>query len=795
MELSERWLREWVDPPIDSAQLVAQLTMAGLEVDSLVPVAIPFTQVVVGEVETLEPHPNADRLKVCQVNIGQSARLQIVCGATNVQVGMRVPTALVGAKLPSGTVIKAAQLRGVASSGMLCSALELGLASTADGLLALAQEAPLGMDVFEYLQLNDRIIKVDLTPNRGDCLSIVGMAREVAALNRLPLKVLPPVEIEPSQPDLVFPVTVEASSACPRYCGRVMTQINPHAETPAWLQEKLRRSGLRSISPVVDVTNFVLLEYGQPLHAFDLASLDREICVRFAQAGETLTLLNGNAINFAANSTTTAPLVIADATKVIALAGIMGGAETAVAENTTALFLESAFFDPVALAGKARHYGLATDSSYRFERGVDFSLPRIALERATQLLLAIVGGSVGPVIEVVQPSHLPERKPIYLRANRVSQLLGLSLAAADIIAILQHLGMTLTPAEAGWWVVAPSHRFDINLEVDLIEEIMRIHGYNQLPSHHPRVALGVRSYPTAYQTASTLKQTLVAQGYQEVITYSFIDPKLQSWFDPERAPLALANPIAPDMAVMRTQLWPGLVQTLSYNQKRQQKRIRLFEQGLNFIQQAEQGLVQQEFLAGVAVGEICPEQWGMPLSLADFFSVKADVMGLLGRAGGTFVKAIHPALHPGKTAKIERNGQWVGWLGVLHPALAQKLDIVGEVVLFELALAGLAQPELPKFTALSKFPSVRRDLAVVVAEDIPAQTVIECIADAGVKALHKVQLFDRYQGAGIASTHKSLAFSLNFQDHERTFEDTDIDQFVAIILQRLNTKLNAQLRG
>ncbi|HSH28745.1 MAG TPA: phenylalanine--tRNA ligase subunit beta, partial [Thiohalobacter sp.] len=629
MKVSEQWLREWVNPPVDTQALAEQLTMAGLEVDSIEPAAGEFDSVVVGEVLEIAPHPDADKLRVCRVEAGQDGDpLQIVCGAPNVHQGMRAPVALVGGSLPGGLRIKKAKLRGVESFGMLCSARELGLSEEHAGLMALPVDAPVGTDIRDYLELDDRIIEVDLTPNRGDCLGIAGIAREVALLNdceTTPPQIAPVV----AAVDDTFPVTVAEPEACPRYLGRVIRGIDPEAVTPLWLQERLRRGGIRPLGPVIDVTNYVLLELGQPMHGFDLARLQDGIEVRLARPGERLVLLDGREVELAADS-----LVIADGSGPLALAGVMGGEASGVGEATRDLFLECAFFDPLHIAGRARAYGLQTDSSYRFERGVDPELQLRALDRATQLLLAICGGRPGPVIEMTSDIHLPRRPAIRLRSERIRRLLGFELKAAEVAGILEGLGCAVDAERENWSVIPPSHRFDLAIEADLIEELGRVHGYNRLPSRAPAGRLQMTPQREEQVTLNRLRLSLVERGYQEAITYSFVDAALQTRLDPERAAIPLANPLSADLAVMRSSLWPGLLTALGHNLRRQQARVRFFECGLNFISQDNE-IQQQSYIAGALCGSALPEQWGAVDGGLDFFDVKADVEALL-RLGGCF---------------------------------------------------------------------------------------------------------------------------------------------------------------
>jgi phenylalanyl-tRNA synthetase beta chain len=791
MKFSEQWLREWVNPPIATKELAEQLTMAGLEVDAVEPVAGEFDKVVVGEVIGLEKHPDADKLRVCQVNVGEQAPLQIVCGAPNVHAGMKAPVALIGAKLPGDFKIKKSKLRGVESFGMLCSAKELGLAESSDGLLSLDGNAPVGQSVRDYLQLDDVSIELGLTPNRGDCLGMEGVAREVAVLNQL--SITAPV-IEPVEPTIkdTFAVQLSAEADCPQYCGRVIRGINPVATTPLWMQERLRRSGLRSLSPVVDVTNYVLLELGQPMHAFDLAKLVNGIEVRHAKSDEKLLLLDGQTIELQPGT-----LVIADSKGPLALAGIMGGEESAVHGATVDIFLESAFFDPTSIAGKARSYGLHTDSSHRFERGVSPELQQHAMERATRLLLDIVGGNPGPIVQVNSPPHLPVRHPIHLRHARVGQVLGNDLPADEISNILTRLGMAVSGNNTGWEVKPPSFRFDIAIEEDLIEEVARIYGYNRLSLDRPMSPLGIGPLPEANITLRRIRQVLVDQGCQEAISYSFVDPRYQQALDPEVNAIALRNPISADMSVMRTNLWPGLVQAMQYNLNRQQNRLFLFECGLKFVQQPTD-LKQEMVIAGLLTGNAAPEQWAEAKRPVDYYDAKGMLESLFEltacSASYNFVSGQHSALHPGQTAQILREGKHVGWLGAMHPQVAKSLDIDQTMYLFELTTDSLQRGSLPSYQAVSKFPAIRRDLAIVVERSVTAQNVQDCVRKAAPQTLVKVELFDMYTGEGIDSGRKSLALGLTLQDLSRTLTDSDVEAVRQKIIEQLNADLGATLR-
>jgi phenylalanyl-tRNA synthetase beta chain len=792
MKFSEKWLREWVDPPLDTEQLAHQLTMAGLEVDAIEPVAGAFSMVVVGEVLKVEPHPDADKLRVTEVDVGQTGPLSIVCGAPNVAVGMKVPVALVGAKLPGDFKIRKSKLRGVPSHGMLCSARELGLAEQAEGLMALPADAPVGEDLRVYLALDDVSIELGLTPNRGDCLSIAGIAREIGVLNRLDVQA-PEIKPQPAKSKARLAVHLDAPEDCPHYAGRVIEGIDPTAETPLWLQEKLRRSGLRSLGPVVDVTNFVMLELGQPMHAFDLARIQGDLHVRQAMKGESLTLLDEQTLELSPGS-----LLIADEAGPLALAGIMGGLESAVQADTADIFLESAWFAPLAIAGRARSYGLHTDSSHRFERGVDPELQVRALERATGLLLDIVGGQAGPVIEVTEADYLPVRAPVTLREARIGRVLGATVEAKTVADILSRLGMQVKKLKTGWSVVPPGFRFDISIEEDLIEEVARIYGYDNLPSSTPSVRLEMPSEPEAEVPVDRIRERLVDLGYAEAITYSFVDPELEAALDPEHEPIALANPISSDMAVMRTSLWPGLVQALHYNLNRQQNRLFLFECGMRFIRQDTE-ILQENMLAGILSGPVAPVQWNQPARKVDFYDAKGHVEALLALTGHmerfSFRPEPNPVLHPGQSAAIYYDGdRRVGWVGALHPATEQALDLSQNAYVFEIRMDVLQAGEVPQFRPLSRYPSIRRDIALVVDEALPAAAVLECIRNAGAEHLTNIELFDVYMGEGIDSGRKSLALGLTLQDLSRTLKDTEVEQELNRILNALQNQLGATLR-
>ena len=793
MKVSEQWLREWANPSISSEELVEQLTMAGLEVDGIEPVAGEFSGVIVAEVLETSQHPDADKLSVCVVSDGVS-QLQVVCGASNVRPGLKVAFAQVGAVLPGEFKIKKAKLRGVESLGMLCAEEEIGLSESSEGIMELASDAPVGEDIRSYLKLDDNCIEIDLTPNRGDCLGIAGLAREIGVLNKVDVAEQQIEAIAPKNED-TFPVNIGDPSACPRYVGRVIRNINPQASTPLWMVEKLRRSGIRSIAPVVDVTNYVLLELGQPMHAFDLDRLSGGISVRKADSNESILLLDGQEIKLD-NKT----LVIADQSGPIAMAGIMGGESTGVTSNTSAIFLESAFFNPLNIAGRARNYGLHTDSSHRFERGVDFELQKKATERATQLLLDIVGGEPGPLVEVVSEENLPQRQKVVLRKEKVNSILALSLENEEIEDMLIRLGFILEKTDdISWRVQVPPYRFDVEIEADLIEEIARIYGYNRLPVSMPSASLTLKEKKETSVSLKDMRRTLLSKGYFEAITYSFVDPKVQTYLEPELEAIALANPISSDMSVMRLSLWSGLIQALQYNQNRQQNRVRLFESGLTFKRGSE-GIIQIPKLAGVISGPRMPEGWSQEKGLVDFFDLKGDVEALLELGGNvgnySFVSTEHPALHPGQSAQIvSNNGKVIGLIGALHPSIEKKLNLTGTAYLFELDLKLIEQGKLAKFEELSKFPEIRRDLAIIVDKSIRLTGIVKVIKEEAGKWLTDLTLFDQYEGKGITEGRKSLALGLTWQNRSRTLKDEEISLLVDNIINNLEKQFNAELRG
>jgi phenylalanyl-tRNA synthetase beta chain len=803
MKFSESWLREWVNPAISSSELAHQITMAGLEVDAVEPVAGQFTGVLIGEVVECGPHPDADKLQVTKINLGSEFNdgelVDIVCGAKNCRLGLKIAVATVGAVLPGDFKIKKAKLRGVPSHGMLCSESEIGLSDSSDGIMELAQDAPIGMCVREYLDLNDVTIDVDLTANRGDCLGLKGLAREVGVLNSLNITEPEIVAVAPTIDD-VREITLSAPKACPRYLGRVIKDIDVTAKTPLWMVEKLRRCGTRSIDPVVDVTNYVLLEQGHPMHAFDLSALDGGINVRYATPGEKLVLLDGNEVTLS-----TETLVIADDNKALAMAGIFGGKESGVKSDeenkSTDIFLESAFFAPLAILGKARQYGLHTDSSHRYERGIDPELQRNAIERATTLLLEIVGGKAGPIVEALSDENLPKEKTVTLRREKLDGRIGHHIDDAKVTEILTRLGFNVTFENEIWTVVVPAYRFDIKVEVDLIEEVARIFGYNNIPNVSPKATLTMREQKEKSLPLKRLRNVMVNRGYQEAITYSFVDPKVQSLIHPEQEVMTLPHPISSEMSVMRLSMWTGLLQSVIYNQNRQQSRLRLFETGLRFVpdETAENGVRQEQMFAGVVTGQRNEEHWDMEKSAIDFFDVKSDVEALLALTADAssyeFSQDEITALHPGQTAAIHKNGVLVGHVGTLHPELERKLGLNGRTFIFELLLSEISTQKIPEAGDISRFPANRRDIAVIVEEKINAKNVLQLIEKVGGNYLVDLNLFDVYRGNGIDEGFKSLAIAMTLQDCDKTLEEKDINEVVERVVDTLETELNASLRN
>ncbi len=789
MKFSENWLRTWVNPDLSSAELGHLLTMAGLEVEEQTAVAPAFNNVVVAQVLEIVKHPNADRLNVCQVNVGEAQPLTIVCGASNVAVGIKVPCARIGAVLPGDFKIKQAKVRSIESFGMLCSDKELGLADDSSGLWILPSDAPVGMNIREYLALDDQLFTLKLTPNRSDCSGMVGIAREVAALTGSPLNALEIPEHRAAIADTLA-VTVADAAACPLYCGRVIRGVNAAVATPTWMVRRLERSGLRSINAVVDVTNYVMWEMGQPMHAFDLATLSGGVKVRRAAAGETLTLLNEQMVTLDAQT-----LVIADEARVLALAGIMGGQGSGVETSTQDLFLECAFFHPDAMAGQARRFGLATDSSFRFERGVDFASTRKAMERATQLILEICGGQVGEITSV--QGELPTRAPITLRPSRVKRVLGITLEAAQIADLFQRLHLAFTTAsnaagELVFNVQPPSFRFDLSIEADLIEELARVYGYDHIPALPPQAALTMLPLPEARRALANVQHIMVNHDYQEIVSYAFVDEAAERTLCGNCVPVALQNPIASNLAVMRSSLLTGLVEALRFNLNRKQARVRLFEVGACFAH-ADTGYAQTQRLSGIAYGAVQPEQWGSAARNVDFYDVKADVEALFAPQSVRFASATHPALHPGRCAHILLGDQVVGILGELHPQWQQEYGMPQAAIWFEIELDALRAAAVPRMTEIAKSLPVRRDLAVLVDEGVSVQTLLDAMQHANAPFVQGINLFDVYRGKGVEQGKKSLAFRALLQDTQKTLTDSEVEPSIALLVQAMQQH-GAQLR-
>ncbi|MFA4969566.1 MAG: phenylalanine--tRNA ligase subunit beta [Sulfuritalea sp.] len=792
MQFSESWLRSLCNPSLSSEDLCHVLTMAGLEVEERRPAGADFSNVVVAEVLSVEKHPDADKLKLCSVDVGEAAPLQIVCGAPNVVAGMKVPCARVGARLP-GIEIKNAKVRGIESSGMLCSARELGLSDDHGGLLPLAVDAQVGEDIRHHLDLDDHLITLKLTPNRADCLSLLGIARELSALTGAPL--LAP-EVKPVAATVadMRQVVLDAPQSCSRYCGRIIRGVNARAATPEWMKRRIERSGIRSISFLVDVTNYVMLELGQPLHAFDDAELSGAIHVRLPKPGEQLLLLNEQTVKPSADTA-----LIADDQKPLAMAGVMGGEHSGIGDQTKDLFLESAFFPPAAIAGKARALGFSSDASHRYERGVDFELQRKAIERATQLIVETCGGQPGPVTEAVSAAHLPSRKPVRLRAARAARVLGISLAAERIEGMLKGLGLALERQGDDFLVTPPSFRFDIEIEEDLIEEIARIHGYDNVPSRAPVALLSMMPATETSRRPMALRRMVAERDYHEVVTYSFVDAAWEADFAANAAPVVLANPIASQMGVMRSSLIGGLVGTLIANRKRQTERVRIFELGRCFKRDPASGPVrgfaQPLRLGSLAAGPALPEQWGAPASRVDFYDAKGDVEALFAPRRLEFITAQHPALHPGRCATVTLDGRPVGIVGELHPRWVQKYELGTAPVVFELELADLLATPFPDYVEVSRFPAVIRDLALVVHHTQALAPLMAALRAAAPAIVRDVALFDVYQGKGLAENEKSLAFRIVIQDTQRTLEDAEVEAVIANMLAVARRDFNASLRG
>ncbi|MDR9767279.1 phenylalanine--tRNA ligase subunit beta [Shewanella baltica] len=794
MKFSESWLREWVNPSVSREALSHQITMAGLEVDDVEAVAADFSGVVIGEVVECGQHPDADKLRVTKINVGGSELIDIVCGAPNCRQGLKVAVAMVGAVLPGDFKIKKAKLRGMPSEGMLCSYSELGINVESDGIIELPLDAPLGTDIRDYLQLNDAVIDVDLTANRADCLGMAGLAREVGVLNRQAV-VEPQWQAVTPTTDAQVTINVKAPAACPRYLGRVVKNVNVKAPTPLWMQEKLRRSGIRSIDPIVDITNFVLIEFGQPMHAFDLAKLTGDIQVRLGTGEEKITLLDGSEVTIPSDT-----LVIADDARPLALAGVFGGEYSGVSDTTQDILLECAFFAPLAIMGKSRRLGLHTDSSHRFERGVDPEMQHKVIDRATRLVLDICGGEAGPVVEAKSDADLPKPAQIVLRRSKLDRILGHHVPDTDVVEILQRLGFNVVAGQDSWQVTTATYRFDMAIEEDLIEEVARIYGYNNIPNIAPVAALRMSDHKESDLSLKRVRALLVARGFQEAVTYSFVDPKLQNLVHPGLDAMVLPNPISSEMSAMRLSMFTGLLAAVGYNQSRQQSRVRLFETGLRFVPDinAESGVRQQAMLACVITGLQNDEHWAMESKTVDFFDLKGDLEAIIGLTVSasefSFRGATHSALHPGQCAEILRNDRVIGHIGAIHPSLEKPFGLNGKTIVFELELDALLHTSLPLAQAVSKFPANRRDIAVVVDESVSAGDVMKLIRKVGENQLVGINLFDVYLGKGVEPGKKSLAIALTLQDTTRTLEEKEIAETVGSVVSALKSEFNASLR-
>ncbi len=793
MKISEHWLRSWANPKIDSDTLAEQLTMAGFEVEAVEYEKIAFDGVIVAGVESVKGHPDSDKLHLCQVNDGSKKLLNIVCGAANVRAGLKVALAKPGAVMPGGTEIKKTKIRGQESEGMICSMQELGLGDESEGIWELPNDADIGKPLKEIIINDDHILELALTPNRGDCLSVAGIAREVSVINNCNYDqpVIDPVAAKINEQRKVV---LDAASACPHYAGRIINGVNASAASPLWLTERLRKSGIRSINAIVDITNYVMLELGQPMHAFDNDNLQGDIHVRFAKDSESLVLLDQQTVKLNKNV-----LVIADNKQCLAMAGIMGGLDSAVDNGTQHIFLESAYFDPIAISGQARKYGLYTDSSHRFERGVDYTLQVQAIERATILILEICGGDPGPVVEATSKKDIPQRQEITLKPEQVKSLIGIDIAAEKITSILQGLDFNVDYKNNQWKVIPPARRFDVSIAADLIEEITRIFGYQNIPGERLGPVAALPSANMAYDQLQRCRLLMTARGYQEAITFSFVDDKLQNRLFPDNASLKLANPISAELSVMRSRIISGLIPVLTYNTNRQQDRVRIFETGLNY-QKSNGKIIQKPFISGLIYGNIYEKQWDSSQKTCDYFDIKMDVETLLALAipDLTGIEFRRPnntwPLHPGQSSEVLYKKQVVGVLGGLHPEILHELDIGGDVYVFELDFSVISTKISAKYQKLSKFPAVKRDIAIVVDQSISAQNILECIKNAVSDDLTNLELFDVYRGEGIDSGKKSVAIDLTFQRTSSTLTDEEVESMIGEILLQLKKQVGGSLR-
>ncbi|NIE57793.1 MULTISPECIES: phenylalanine--tRNA ligase subunit beta [unclassified Burkholderia] len=809
MQFPESWLRTFVDPQLTTDELSHALTMAGLEVESLSKAAPPTSKIVVGRVLEVVKHPDADKLNVCQVDAGTGATLNIVCGAPNVAPGIKVPVALVGAELPPAEeggkpfAIKLSKLRGVESQGMLCSARELKLSEDHSGLLVLPEDTPVGQDIRETLNLDDTIFEIKLTPNKADCLSVFGIARETAAITGAPLT---PVDIRPVRVELdeTLPVRIAAPDLCGRFSGRVIRGVNAHAKTPQWMIERLERSGQRSVSALVDISNYVMFELGRPSHVFDLDKIHGGIEVRWGKRGESLKLLNGNTVEL--DETVG---VISDDRQVESLAGIMGGDSTAVTLDTTNIYLEAAFWWPDSIRGRARKYNFSTDAAHRFERGVDYATTVEHVERITQLILEICGGKASPVDD--QSVNLPQRAPVKMRVSRANRIIGVQIGADEIASIFTRLGLPFEREDDAFLVTPPSHRFDIEIEEDLIEEVARIYGFEKIPARPPVATSEMRATNETRRSIHDIRHALAARDYAETVNFSFVDAEWEQDFAGNDHPIRLLNPIASQLSVMRTTLFGSLISVLRHNLNRRADRVRVFEAGRVFLTDTAakageltvEGYVQPKRVGALAYGPALDEQWGTATRPVDFFDVKGDLEALLAPATARFVKAEHPALHPGRSARIEVDGRAVGWIGELHPRLMQKYELPHAPVMFEVDADALIARALPAPTDVSKFPPVRRDIAVVVDQAVEVQALFDemkkALAEEACRFVQKVVLFDEFRAksntsGGLAAHEKSLAFRVTLQDAAGTLQDEVVDQAIQTLVERM-ARAGARLRG
>lgn len=790
MKISEAWLRERVNTNVSQETLLEQLTMLGLEVDGTESVAAEFTGVVVGEVAELEKHPDADRLQLCQIDVGDSENLSIICGAKNVAKGMKVAVAQIGATLPDIKKLKKAKLKGIESFGMLCSASELGLEEKSDGIMALPVDSELGKDINEVLNTNDIIIDISLTPNRGDCLSAQGIAREIAVINKTEVQALTINKVEELHSETI-PVTLESAEGCPRYVGRIIKGINQKASTPLWMIEKLRRSGIRAIHPIVDITNYVMLELGQPMHGFDLAKIDNEIIVRKAKQNEKLVLLDESDCKL--NEQT---LVIADKSKALAMAGIMGGLDSSVAETTQDILLESAFFAPLAITGKAREYGLHTDSSHRFERGVDPELQQQAIELASALIIEVCGGQAGPVFEACVKEKLPQRRPVLLRHAEIKNRLGIEVESEEVVTIFKQLGCEVSTSKSEYTVTPPSYRFDMEIEADLVEEVARIISYDNIETKSLNADLTMRVSKSQRHIRQKLTDTLVSKGYFEAITFSFVDPELDKLFSETSEKMQLSNPIAPELACMRTSLLPGLIKAAQYNLQRQQNRVRLYESGRVF--QGQQSLQQSWHLGMIMCGNLLSNQWDSDNRAGDFFDIKNDISLALSTVVNSPMlsfKEIEVAyLHPGESAEIFLESKSIGYIGCIHPKFAKQLNLNEKTYLLDICTDKITSADQAAYKELSRFPAVKRDISLVLDVQIPAADVATIIKSTATDDLQNLELFDVYDGEGIEKGKKSLSFSLTFQRSSSTLTDEEVDEVMLGVLTEIKNKFGGTLR-